>query len=164
MMSLGLENKIIFLTGGSCGIGRDCAKAYAAEGAKVVIAALDPDGVEKAVAELGSGHLGIVCDVSRDAEVKNAIEKTVSNYGRLDAVHNNAGIVTPSKPIHETTDEEWDALFDVNLRSVLHTTRHAFTALVASKGCVLNTSSMVGVIGQEIHAAYTATKGGMNAL
>ena len=163
-MSPALQNKIIFLTGGSCGIGRDCAKAYAAEGAKVVVAARDTEGVEKVAAELGSGHLGIVCDVSRDAEVKNAIEKTVSHYGRLDAVHNNAGIVTPSKPIHETTDEEWDTLFDVNLKSVFYTMRHAFPALVASRGCVLNTSSMVGVLGQEIHAAYTATKGGMNAL
>ena len=163
-MNFALQDKIIFLTGGSCGIGRDCAKAYAAEGAKVIIAAIDPDGVEKVTAELGAGHLGIVCDVSRDQEVKSAIEKTLSHYGRLDAIHNNAGIVTPSKPIHETTDAEWDALFDVNLRSVFYTMRHGFNALVATKGCVLNTSSMVGVIGQEIHAAYTATKGGMNAL
>ena len=55
-------------------------------------------------------------------------------------------------------------LFDVNLKGILHTTRHAFAALAASKGGILNTSSLVGVIGQEIHAAYTATKGGMNAL
>jgi NAD(P)-dependent dehydrogenase (short-subunit alcohol dehydrogenase family) len=163
-MNFALQDKIIFLTGGSCGIGRDCAKAYAAEGAKVVIAAIDPDGVEKVAAELGVGHLGIVCDVSCDVEVKNAIKKTLSHYGRLDAIHNNAGIVTPSKPIHETTDAEWDALFDVNLKSVFYTMRHGFNALVATKGCVLNTSSMVGVIGQEIHAAYTASKGGMNAL
>ena len=163
-MKLALDNKVIFLTGGSCGIGRDCAKSYAAEGAIVVIAALDKEGVEKAATELGPEHLGIVCDVSKDAEVKSAIEKTLARYGKLDAVHNNAGIVTPSKPLHETTDDEWNALFDVNLKSVFHTTRHAFAALVASKGCVLNTSSMVGVIGQEIHAAYTATKGGMNAL
>src|ERR1700689_1802515 len=68
-MNFALQDKIIFLTGGSCGIGRDCAKAYAAEGAKVIIAAIDPDGVEKVTAELGAGHLGIVCDVSRDQEV-----------------------------------------------------------------------------------------------
>jgi meso-butanediol dehydrogenase/(S,S)-butanediol dehydrogenase/diacetyl reductase len=82
----------------------------------------------------------------------------------LDAVHNNADISNVSKPIHETADAEWDDLFEVNLKSVLHTTHHAFAALAANKGCILNTSSLVGVIGQEIHAAYTATKGGMNAL
>jgi len=163
-MNLLLKDKVIFLTGGSCGIGRDCAKAYAAEGAKVVIAARDKDGVEKVAAELGADHFGIVCDVTRDNEVKTAVEKTLSRYGRLDAVHNNAGIATPSKAVHETTDAEWDALFDVNLKGVLHTTRHAFKALVANKGSILNTSSLVGVIGQEIHAAYTATKGGLNTL
>jgi len=102
--------------------------------------------------------------VRRDDEVKMAVEKTLSRYGKLDAIHNNAGLATPSKPIHETTEAEWDALFDTNLRSVLHTTRFGFEALKASKGCILNTSSLVGVIGQGMHAAYTATKGGMNAL
>ena len=164
MNTLLLKDKIILLTGGSCGIGRDCALAYAAEGAKVVIIARDPDGVKKIVAELGPDHLGIVCDVTHDAEVKTAVDKAVKHYGRLDAVHNNAGISTPCKPIHETTDSEWDALFDVNLKGVLHTIRHTFTALAASKGCILNTSSLVGAIGQELHAAYTATKGGLNAL
>ena len=163
-MNLLLQDKVIFLTGGSCGIGRDCAKAYSAEGAKVVVAAHDRKGIEKVAAELGPDHLGIVCDVTRDNEVKDAIQKTLSRYGRLDAVHNNAGISNPSKPIHETSNAEWDALFEVNLKSILYTTRHAFDALAANKGCILSTSSMVGVIGQENHAAYTATKGGMNAL
>lgn len=159
-----LQDKVIFLTGGSCGIGQDCATAYAAEGAKVVIVARDKEGVEAVAAQLGNEHLGIVCDITRNEEVKTAVEQTLARYGKLDAVHNNAGIATPSKPLHETTDAEWDALFDVNLRGVFHTTRHAFNALVASKGCILNTSSLVGIIGQEIHAAYTATKGGLNTL
>jgi len=164
MKKLLLQDKVIFLTGGSCGIGRDCAKAYVAEGAKVIVIALDKDGVAAVAAELGPEHLGIVCDVTRDAEVKAAVEQALKKFGRLDAVHNNAGIATPSKAIHETTDAEWDALFNINLKSVLYTTRHAFAALKASKGCILNTSSLVGVIGQELHAAYTATKGGLNAL
>lgn len=159
-----LQDKVIFLTGGSTGIGWDCAKAYAAEGAKVALVARGQEAVAKAAAELGADHLGFHCDVSSDAEVKDAIARTLAHYGRLDAVHNNAGIAPPSKPIHETTDAEWDALFNINLKSVLHTTRHAFSALQASKGTILNTSSLVGVIGQEIHAAYTATKGGMNTL
>ena len=163
-MSLLLRDKVIFLTGGSCGIGRDCAKAYAAEGALVVVAANDKEGVEEIGTELGRDHLALYCDITHDDEVKSALDKTLSRYGRLNAIHNNAGISHPSKPIHETTDEEWDKLFNVNLKGVLHTMRHAFSALVASKGCVLNTSSLVGVIGQEIHAAYTATKGGLNAL
>jgi meso-butanediol dehydrogenase / (S,S)-butanediol dehydrogenase / diacetyl reductase len=163
-MSILLKDKVILLTGGSCGIGRDCALAYAAEGAKVVIVACDKAGVAEVAKELGPEHLGIVCDITRDAEVKAAVETAMKRYQRLDAIHNNAGISTPSKPLHETTDAEWGALFDVNLKGVLHTTRHAFPALLASKGNIVNTSSLVGVIGQEIHAAYTATKGGINAL
>jgi meso-butanediol dehydrogenase/(S,S)-butanediol dehydrogenase/diacetyl reductase len=163
-MNLLLQDKIIFLTGGSCGIGFDCAKAYVAAGAKVVVVANDHDGIKKVSVELGPDHLAMHCDITQDADVKAAFEKTLSRYGRLNAVHNNAGISNPSKAVHETSDAEWDALFNVNLKGVLHTTRHAFKALAASKGCILNTSSLVGVIGQEIHAAYTATKGGMNAL
>jgi meso-butanediol dehydrogenase/(S,S)-butanediol dehydrogenase/diacetyl reductase len=159
-----LADKIIFLTGGSTGIGLDCAKAYAAEGASVVIIARNGPEAERQAAALGERHLGFACDVSDDAQVKAAIGRTLERYGRLDAIHNNAGIATPSKPLHETTDEEWDALFNINLRSVLHTTRHGLEALKASRGCILNTSSLVGVIGQEIHAAYTATKGAMNTL
>ena len=159
-----LKDKVIFLTGSSTGIGLDCAKAYDAEGAAVVLVARGKEAVEKAAAELGTRHLGIACDVSRDDQVRAAIEATLDRYGKLDAVHNNAGIGTPAKALHDTTDEEWDALFDINIKSVLHTTRHAFEALKAVRGTILNTSSLVGVIGQEIHAAYTATKGAMNTL
>lgn len=159
-----LKDKVIFLTGGSAGIGRACAKAYAAHGARVAIAALHRDQVKNAADELGANHLGIECDVSRESDVKSAVALTIRHFGRLDAVHNNAGIAAPSKALNKTTNDEWDALFDTNLKSILFTTRYAFEALRASKGCILNTSSLVGVIGQEIHAAYTATKGAMNSL
>jgi NAD(P)-dependent dehydrogenase (short-subunit alcohol dehydrogenase family) len=159
-----LNEKIIFLTGGSTGIGLDCAKAYAAEGASVVIVARNGAEAENQAVKLGERHLGFACDVSDDAQVMAAIARTLERYGRINAIHNNAGIATPSKPLHETSDAEWDALFNINLKSVLYTTRHGLDALKASKGCILNTSSLVGVIGQEIHAAYTATKGGMNTL
>src|SRR5258706_1042844 len=159
-----LRDKVIFLTGGSSGIGLECASVYAVEGASVVVVAYDQEGVKKVAAELGPQHLGITCDISHGDEVKAAIAATLGRYGKLDAVHNNAGIATPSKPVHETTEAEWDALFDINLKGVYHTTRHAFNALKASKGCILNTSSLVGVISQENHAAYNATKGGMNTL
>lgn len=159
-----LKDQVVFLTGGSTGIGLDCAKAYAAEGAKVAIVARNGGQAAAGAAALGDGHLGFACDVSKDSEVKSAIERVLSRYGRLDAIHNNAGIASPSKPIHETSDQEWDDLFNINLKSVLHTTRHGIRALRESKGSILNTSSLVGVIGQEIHAAYTATKGGMNTL
>jgi len=159
-----MKNKVIFLTGGSTGIGRECALAYAREGARVVVVARTESAVNETVADLGEGHLGLCCDVSNGEDVRAAITKTLDTYGQLDAIHNNAGIATPAKPLHETTEQEWDAVFQINLKSVFHTTRHGFEALKKSQGCILNTSSLVGEIGQEKHAAYTATKGGMNAL
>ncbi len=159
-----LTDKVIFLTGGSTGIGFECAKAYAAEGAKVAIVASSDGQVEEAVEQLGAEHLGIACDVSNRSNVESAIRQTLEKYKRIDAIHNNAGIATPSKPLHETSDEEWQRLMDVNLKSVLLTTRFGFEELKKSGGCILNTSSLVGEIGQENHAAYTATKGAMNAL
>jgi len=159
-----LPGKVIFLSGGSTGIGWDCAKAYASEGARVALVSRTAGEAETAAVSLGDGHLGFACDVSKDGDVEAAIAKVLGSFGRLDAIHNNAGIATPSKPLHETSDGEWDALFNINLKSVLYTTRHGIEALKASKGCILNTSSLVGVIGQDNHAAYTATKGGMNTL
>lgn len=158
-----LFNKVIFITGGSTGIGLACATAYAEAGAKVVIAALDLN-TEVVAAQLGPGHLGIVCDVCNQVEVERAIALTLSKYGRIDVIHNNVGIASPSKPLHETTDDEWNHLMDVNLKSILYTTRFGFKALKESEGCILNTSSLVGEIGQENHAAYSGTKGAMNAL
>jgi NAD(P)-dependent dehydrogenase (short-subunit alcohol dehydrogenase family) len=159
-----LENRVIFLTGGSDGIGRHCADAYAAEGAHVVVAARSAERVYAAAAELGSRHLGIVCDVSRSDEVAAAIQQTLQKFGRIDAIHNNAGITGPAKPLHETTETEWDNVVATNLKSVYLTTRCGWEALRESQGSILNTSSLVGVIGQAAHAAYTATKGGMNTL
>lgn len=159
-----LSGKVIFLTGGSAGIGFECAKAYAEAGANVVVAASSPQPVEEAVKQLGSRHLGIVCDVSKAGDVERAIAEAIAHYGKLDAIHNNAGVASPSKPLHETSDEEWENLMNVNLKSILYTTRYGFEALKESKGCILNTSSLVGEIGQENHAAYTATKGAMNTL
>ena len=159
-----LQDRVILLTGGGHGIGRECARVYAAEGAHVVVADINEAAAQEAVAALPVTGLAAPCDVTRDDQVQAAVAETLRVFGRLDAVHNNTGISSPSKPLHETTDEEWDRLFSINLRSVLVTTRHALAALKTARGCILNTASMVGQLGQENHAAYVATKGGMIAL
>lgn len=159
-----LTEKIIFLTGGSRGIGFECALKYAAAGATVIIISNDPESLAAATDVLGSEHQGIFCDVSGPEEVRNAVETVIRKYGRIDVIHNNAGIPGPSLPLHQTSESEWQNLFDVNLRSILLTTKHGFEALKSSRGCIINTSSLVGEIGQENHAAYAATKGGINAL
>src|SRR6478735_72472 len=117
-----LKDKVIFLTGASEGIGWECAKAYASEGAKVIVVARSTDKVQAATAELGANHLGITCDVGDGPQVEAAIRTTLDRYGRIDAIHNNAGIAHPSKPLHETEEKEWDELYRINLKSVYFTT------------------------------------------
>jgi len=159
-----LADRVILVTGGSTGIGWECAKAYAREGARVAVVSRESGAAERAAGDLAGDHFGCRCDVSQGGQVAAAIERVLERFGRLDAIHNNAGIAHPVKPLHETSESEWDALMETNLKSVYHTTRHGFAALCAVRGCILNTTSLVGAIGQENHAAYTATKGGMDAL
>lgn len=163
-MSGDLAEKVIIVTGGANGIGRECALAYAREEATVVIVDKDLNTAKQAAAELGSRSLALEADVSDGEAVKASVDRALKAFGRIDAVHNNAGIASPSKPLHETTEEEWDNLQRINLKSVYWTTRYAFDALRESKGTILNTASMVGLIGQQNHAAYVATKGAMISL
>ncbi|QEM11227.1 SDR family NAD(P)-dependent oxidoreductase [Mucilaginibacter rubeus] len=159
-----LLNKVIFITGGASGIGLACAEAYIREGATVFIMDVNERALYKTLDRFDGKHEGIAGDVSNSADVKAAFETINKHYGKLDAIHNNAAIAHPSKPVDETEEDEWDALMNINLKSLFWTTKYGINMLKASKGCILNTSSMAGDIGQSLHAAYTATKGGINAL
>jgi meso-butanediol dehydrogenase / (S,S)-butanediol dehydrogenase / diacetyl reductase len=159
-----LAGKVILLTGGGDGIGRECALAYAREGATVAILDRDLERARHTASDAGGDSLAFYADVSDGEAVRTAIGEVLEQFGRIDAVHNNAGIASPSKPLHETTEQEWDDLQRVNVKSVFWTTKFAFEALAASKGSILLTASMAGVIGQLDHAAYVATKGAMISL
>lgn len=159
-----LKDKVILITGGTAGIGLACTQAYVDAGAYVAVIGLDELSVAETIKTIGGEHLGICCDVSQDQDVRESVEKTIARFGKLDAIHNNAGLGSPSKPLHTTTDDEWDLLMNVNIKSILLTTRHGYPHLKASKGCIIHTGSLVGEIGQENHAAYSATKGAINAL
>ena len=159
-----LADKVIFLSGGGSGIGRECAQAYAAEGARVAIADVNHQSAEETAQAIGAGSVALACDVSHGGSVEVAVDTVKRHFGRLDAVHNNAGITSPSKTLDDTSEQEWDQLMSVNLKSVYWTTRAALPLLCQTRGSILNTASMAGLIGQSLHAAYTATKGGMIAL
>jgi len=159
-----LTGKVIVLTGGADGIGRECALAYGRDGATVAIVDRNFDAAQRMAAELGGDSIALDADVSDGETVRRTMAAVVNQFGRIDAVHNNAGVASPSKPLHETTEQEWDDLQRTNVKSVYWTTRFAFEALRASQGCILNTASMVGLIGQKDHAAYVASKGAMISL
>src|SRR5271163_543839 len=163
-MEKSLEGKVIVLTGGASGIGRECAIAYTHEGATVAILDRNLEDARRAADSLGNRSAAYHADVSKGPDIEAAIRAVLKEFGHIDAVHNNAGIVSPSCPLHETTEEQWDDLHRTNLKSVYWTTKFAFEALVESKGSILNTASMVGLLGQQDHAAYVASKGGMISL
>ncbi|MDN3582476.1 SDR family NAD(P)-dependent oxidoreductase [Mucilaginibacter flavus] len=160
-----LQNKVIFLTGGTEGIGFECAKAYSAAGARLSIISNSEQSIEQARTKLQTEDiLYIKADVGAAADIQQAITQTVVYFGKIDVIHNNAGVSNPSKALHETTEEEWNTLFDVNVKGVFNTTRYGIEELKKTRGNILNTGSLVGEIGQEIHAAYSATKGAISAL
>lgn len=163
-MSDELGHKVVLLTGGADGIGAECAVAYGRAGATVAILDRNLDAARCVAAKAGPASVALHADVSDGAMVEAAVHQVLHWFGRIDAVHNNAGIATPSQPLHAMSEVEWDELFRVNVKSVYWTTRFAFPALCASKGVVLNTASMVGLIGQPNHAGYVATKGALISL
>lgn len=163
-MADSLTERVILVTGGGSGIGRECALAYAREGAKVAVIDRHWGAAQETASEAGGASFAVRGDVSDGSAVQVAVQAVLERFGRIDAVHNNAGIASPSKPLHETTESEWDDLLRVNVKSVYWTTRFAFDALTRTQGAILNTASMVGLIGQKDHAAYVATKGAMISL
>jgi len=159
-----LVEEVIVLTGGGDGIGAKCALAYAREGATVAILDHNLEVAERTAAEAGGGAIALQVDVADGPALEAAMRYVLDRFHRIDAVHNNAGVASPSLPLHQTTEAQWDHLMRVNLKSVYWTTRFAFPALAASKGSILNTASMVGLLGQPDHAAYVASKGGLISL
>lgn len=160
-----IKDKVIFLTGGTEGIGLECAKTYLKHGARLSIISNSQESIDQVVEHLGTSDIHLIkADVSIYAEIEAAMEITLKRFGRIDAIHNNAGISAPSKTLHETSDEEWNRVFNVNVKGIYHTTRAGIAELIKAKGNILNTSSLVADLGQEIHAAYSATKGAVNSL
>jgi meso-butanediol dehydrogenase/(S,S)-butanediol dehydrogenase/diacetyl reductase len=159
-----LANRVIVLTGGGDGIGAECALAYVREGATVAILDRDIAPAECTATKAGERCIALRADVSDETMLRSAFTDVLQRFGRIDAVHNNAGIASPSRPLHETTEAEWDDLQRINVKSVYWTTRFAFEALAASRGTILNTASVVGLIGQTNHAAYVASKGALISL
>ena len=159
-----LQNKVALVTGGSSGIGAAIARRFVSEGARVVVADQDQPRGTALCEELGSLARFQSLDVSSAASFALAVEHTVGAEGKLDVLVNNAGITLPAETVENTTLEQFEQLVAVNVRSVFLGCKLAHPHLKASRGCVLNVSSISGVTGQERHAIYSATKGAINAL
>lgn len=161
-----LNNKVSLITGAGSGIGQATALKFASEGATVVIADRNLQAAartEELIKQTGGMGQAIAVDVTQEQQVVDAINKTVEQFGRLDILHNNAG-VSLLKPITETTEGDWDFLFGVNLKGMFFGCKHAIPVMVQQGGgVIINTASELSIIGQPLYSAYCATKGGVLA-
>lgn len=160
--------KVALVTGGSAGIGRATARAFAAAGASVVLADLDEAGGKAVVQELrdaGQTAVFMQADISQAAEVSRLIADTVATFGRLDCAHNNAGTSGTPAAFTDVTLEDWDAVVRLNLTGVFLCLKHELRVMApAGRGAIVNTSSGAGVIGFPSLPHYVASKHGVLGL
>jgi 3-oxoacyl-[acyl-carrier protein] reductase len=158
-----LQNKVAIVTGSGQGIGLGIALVLAKEGCHVVVSDLNPETAKKASAEiqkLGINSISVACDVSKKNEVDHLIDSTIKEFGYLDILVNNAGIF-PFKPFLEMTENDWDKVLDVNLKSVFLCSQSA--AKVMKPGSkIVNISSIASIVGFPNLTHYCASKGGIN--
>jgi NAD(P)-dependent dehydrogenase (short-subunit alcohol dehydrogenase family) len=155
-----LTDKVVLVTGAASGIGRSAVEVFAREGAKVVAADRAP--VDDVVAEVGSTGaevLGVHVDVTDGESVRTMVLDAISQFGRLDAAFNNAGVTLSRGFVHEASVDDWYRTIDVNLHGVFHCLRHEIPAMLEQgSGVIVNTSSGAGLRGVPSLSAYAASK------
>lgn len=160
------NNKVAIVTGGSFGIGRAAALAFAKKGAKVAIVDwIEDNETLDLIKKSGGQAIFIKCDVSDSAAVKSMVEKTISAFGRLDYAFNNAGIEGGMAMTHECTEENWDKTIGVNLKSIWLCMKNQIPEMQKQgKGVIINTASIAGLVGFPGLPAYVASKHGIIGL
>ena len=164
--SLRFQDKVAIVTGGSTGIGLAVSRRLAAEGAIVVVASKGRAAVEEAAdmlrREASREALGIECDVSVEAQVAGVVERTLAQFGRLDVVVNNAGMML-FKPIEALSEADWREVLGVNFMGAVHFTRQAFRHM---RGCgaIVNVASVHALATSPLVAPYAAAKAALLSL
>jgi NAD(P)-dependent dehydrogenase (short-subunit alcohol dehydrogenase family) len=160
-----LAGKVALITGAASGIGADCARAFAREGARVVVTDVQAAKGEAVAAEVGG--VFILHDVTDEAQWTAVVDAVLARHGRLDVVVNNAGVFIP-QTIEDCDLKVWNTVLGINLTGVMLGCKHAIRAMKANpggpKGSIVNVSSIAGFIGLASGAAYTASKGGVRLL
>ncbi|KQY89306.1 glucose 1-dehydrogenase [Pelomonas sp. Root1444] len=164
-----MTSPIVLITGALTGIGRATALAFAKEGATVVVSGRrEPEG-QALVAELkavGAADAAFIrADVREEADVRTLVEQTVTRFGRLDVAVNNAGVEGATGPITEQGADNYDLIFDSNVRGVLFSLKHEMRAMLGQGGgAIVNLSSVAGLIGFPGASVYVASKHAVEGL
>ena len=166
-MGIDLSGKVVIVTGGAKGIGEGCVQRFVDANATVISFDLDESSLKNQASKysnLGRKFSSHVVDVSNEAQVKDAISKVQDTYGRIDGLINCAGIQTYGSVV-DTTEETWDRTFNVNVKSMFLTAKHAAPMMIAQKsGSIVNISSVQSLMSQKTVVAYAASKGAINSL
>jgi len=158
-----LENKVAIVTGGGSGIGEAICRSLALEGAHVVVADMNEQAARTVVGKLKSigdrRHLAVRVDVRSEEQVEGIVKRTVEEFGRIDILCANAGVVTQNWTV-DLTVEEWDLNMDVNAKGVFLCNKHVARQMIkqGGGGKIINTASMAGKTGFALEAHYSASK------
>jgi len=165
-----LSDTVAAITGAGSGMGRATARLFAERGADVAVVDLDADAAAGTAAAIDDAAddgsaIPVTADVSDGDDVAAFVERTVEEFGRIDVLHNNAGIPQESTPVEDVTEATWDRVQDVNLKSAFLGAKHAVPHMrEQGGGVVLNTASTAGIRPRTGLSAYCASKGGMITL
>ncbi|MEO1198655.1 MAG: glucose 1-dehydrogenase [Pseudomonadota bacterium] len=156
------EGKVVLITGAASGFGRLAAQRFAAEGARLSLSDVSPDGLAKTAEALTDQGIEVchrVVDVSREADVAAQVTETTARFGRLDIAINNAGVGQPLSPITDLTVGEFDRIMAVNARGVFLGMKHQIPVMKRTDGgAILNVASAAGLVGAGMLSAYAASK------
>ena len=162
-MNKALKDKIAIITGGTRGIGKGIAELFASQGAKVIITGRSESNpvADEMNAKLGAedGSVKYIgCDMGEREQIKNLVESVKEEFGRIDILINNAGITQDTLFIR-MTDDQWNSVIDTNLNAVFHLTQPVVKIMSKQKGgCIINMSSVVGLVGNPAQVNYASTK------
>jgi 3-oxoacyl-[acyl-carrier protein] reductase len=159
-VTLRLQGKIAIVTGGASGFGRGIAEAFVREGARVLVADVNEAAAAALAADLGSNAGAFGCDVSRKADVAAMVQAAVTQFGGLDIMVNNAGVTHKNQPLMSVSEDEFDRIYAVNVKSIYLTTLACVPELEKrGGGVILNTASTAGVRPRPGLTWYNGSKG-----